>query len=72
MKKRHKVKRSYPKGQLYCMDCQILLDPELTAETKRTMKELEMPNMLIFCDRCRGKFKNRVRRIWGGFRYLFE
>ena len=50
----------------------MLLGPELTAETIHLMKELEMPNMLIFCDRCRVKFKNQVRRIWNGFRYLFE
>ena len=71
---KHTGKRSkkYPRGKLYCMDCGAELDPGLTAETKQIMRELEMPNMPIFCDKCRGKFKNWLKRIGKGFQYLFE
>lgn len=48
MKKSTRTSRRYPKGKLYCMDCRLELEPELARETKRMMKELEMPNMLIF------------------------
>ncbi len=58
--------------KLYCIDCGILLDPELTFETEMMKKELKMSNLLIFCDRCRSKPKNIARRIWNGFKYLFE
>lgn len=72
MSKQKKSRLHYPQGKFYCMDCGKLLTPELAVETKATMRALEMPNMLIFCDSCRGKFKNQVKRIWNGFRHLFE
>lgn len=71
MSKQKRPRLKYPQGEFYCIDCGTLLSPELTTETKALMKELEMPNMLIFCDECRGRFKNQMKRIWNGFRYLF-
>ena len=53
------------------MDCGVLLDHELTAETMRVRQEMDMPNMLIFCDECRSKLKNVLRRILNGIHYLF-
>jgi RNase P subunit RPR2 len=64
------MKRS--KNTLYCMDCGEPLSRELAAEIKALKRELEMPNMLVLCDRCRPKFRNRLRRTWNGIKYLFE
>jgi RNase P subunit RPR2 len=64
--------RRTKRNELYCMDCGVRLSPELTAEIKMTRKALEMPNMLVFCDDCHTKVKNRLRRIWNGIQYLFE
>ena len=70
-RKSSRPKPKYPQGKLYCMDCKVELTPGLTAETKHMMRELEMPNMPIFCDKCRGKLKNLLKRIGKGFQYLF-
>ncbi|MDM8521265.1 hypothetical protein QUF64_14565 [Anaerolineales bacterium HSG6] len=68
-----KKKNRYRKRKkLHCQDCGELLSPELTEETATMIKSLKMPNMLIFCDNCRHKLKNQLRRIWNGFTYLFE
>ena len=72
MKNKQKSRRgSLQQTKLYCMDCGVLLDHELTAETMRVRQEIDMPNMLIFCDECRSKLKNVLRRILNGIHYLF-
>ena len=54
------------------MDCGVLIDLELSEYIETTRRGLGMPNMLVFCNNCQFKFKNRLRRIWNGFKYLFE
>jgi hypothetical protein len=71
-KKKRPPQQRRPAKKLYCIDCGVQLDPELTLETEMMKQELKMPNMLIFCDKCRSKPKNVIRRIWNGFKYLFE
>lgn len=60
------------KIKLYCIDCGTQLSLGLTLETHEIMREMEMPKMLIFCDSCRDKLKNKLKRTWAGFKYLFE
>ena len=72
IKRKKRQGRRAKRKQLFCMDCGVLLSPELTLEIEATKKNLKMPNMLVFCDNCHTKFKNRLRRIWNGFQYLFE
>ena len=55
-----------------CMDCGVLLSPELAEQLIKTSQNLKMPNMLIFCNDCQFKFKNRLRRTWSGVKNLFE
>ena len=55
-----------------CMDCGVLLSPDLTENIIKTRQNLKMPNMLIFCNDCQFKFKNRLRHIWSGVKHLFE
>lgn len=69
-KKRRKKQARHKK--VHCMDCGEPLSPELTAEIEEMKQSLEMPNMLTFCDNCHFKFKNRLRRVWNGFKYLFK
>ncbi|MCI5144641.1 MAG: hypothetical protein D3923_03740 [Candidatus Electrothrix sp. AR3] len=69
MKQQSKKKKS---KECYCMDCGIIIDPFLAMNIETTKKHLNMPNMLIFCDDCQFKMKNRLRRIWNGCKYLFE
>ena len=54
------------------MDCGVLLSSELTENIIMSRKLLNMPNMLIFCNDCQFKFKNRLRRTWSGVKHLFE
>jgi transcription elongation factor Elf1 len=65
-------KRSSIHTRLNCMDCGVLIDSELSAYIEMNKRALGMPNMLVFCNICQFKFKNRLRRIWNGFKYLFE
>jgi|GEM_PF-4677629 RNase P subunit RPR2 len=60
------------KNTMYCIDCGEPLSPELMLEIKALKRDLDMPNMLVFCDKCRPKFRNRLRRIWNGIKYLLE
>jgi len=71
-KKKQRPRRRRPAKVLHCIDCGVELSLELTLETEMMKNEMEMPNLLIFCDRCRSKPKNIARRIWNGFKYLFE
>ena len=69
-KKTKKVTSRHKK--LNCIDCGVLIDSELSAHIVMSKKDLDMPNMLVFCNNCQFKFKNRLRRILNGFKYLFE
>jgi len=71
MKKKAKTMKR-PKDLTHCSDCGEPLSPELITEIKSLRRELDMPNLLVLCDKCRPKFKNRLRRIWNGIHYLFE
>jgi transcription elongation factor Elf1 len=71
--RRQKTKKgTYSHTKLNCIDCGVLIDSELSAHIEMSKKDLGMPNMLVFCNNCQFKFKNRLRRIWNGFKYLFE
>jgi len=73
-KRRHKSnKMASPQNTgLTCMDCGVIIDLVLSEHIAMTKRDLGMPNMLVFCNSCQFKFKNRLRRIWNGFKYLFE
>jgi hypothetical protein len=72
-RKRIKPRRKQvQKNTMHCMDCGVLLTPDLTENIIMTRRNLKMPNMLIFCNDCQFKFKNRLRRIWSGMKHLFE
>jgi len=78
MSKRSKSKRKKRKivipapPKLNCMDCGKTLDPVLAFNIESTKKHLNMPNMMVFCDDCQFKIKNKFRRIWNGIKFLFE
>ena len=69
-KKPKKIKKKAK--ELYCMDCGVLIDPELASFIEASKKTLNMPNMLVFCNDCQFTFKNRLRRIWSGIKHLFS
>ncbi len=78
MSKKTKIKRmkkiidKLNQKKLYCMDCGEMIDPEIALNIEIYKNRLNMSNILVFCNGCQFKMKNRLRRIWNGIKYLFE